>query len=763
MSRVFCSGRSQASLEYIIVIGVALAILTGLVVYSYYYSTAYSFSRIGQGLTLIANSVRSTVSYLSAQQQGSTFNFAFNSPGLDSTNSYFCGDYVVLSSQGQEAAQIMSLPVVGEIPLGTGNFQGQGVLAEQGGNTIVEMKFNLPIAFINTSYSLSAPYLNYNISFQSFSGALVQDVNFSVLVYTPANTLLASQSALFTSSGSYNGRINISHNYPDLKVIVSVPSMEVASALCYIPGHTLPLSIANTQYSPTSTPFQQEVIMNSSAYSEYENPSLNNVQFAYTNGTIIPSWLESGNLATFAGPGTAYINTSNSNLFNIGSAFTVVGWARISSTSGTFDQILVDKGSSTHPNQGYELFYGWGTDVYFGVGNSTGFYYAGPVSNLATAAGNWVQLVGVYDNGQVSLYVNGVLSASISVAGSTINTKSLYIGGLPNYHGLKGSVAGIQIYGSALTTSEIAQLYSNGIGSTPITGQDLLGWWPLADNTNDYSGNGNNGIATNVIYSATGSGSTATVYWLKLGQIPADSKLTSVNMNFYPTGYSVFNNKNTGEAPILSQAYGQYDDGAKVFNYYWNFSGTVLPTVFSEINPSTVSINNGINVSIPSGTKQGGIESNFAITSGMVYEAGITALYSKYYNYTYPGAVGLSVGNYANWNGYLFVFNASNIGWAVESNVSLKSGVGYHSLFLGTFPHTGTMEEAWPATGSEQYGYNGVYSTVSDSTYASGSTQRFAFGAFTASPNSYISAQWIRVRAYPPEGTMPSVTFGTLS
>ena len=36
------------------------------------------------------------------------------------------------------------------------------------------------------------------------------------------------------------------------------------------------------------------------------------------------------------------------------------------------------------------------------------------------------------------------------------------------------------------------------MGGAPIAGAGLVDWWPLDGNANDYSGNGNNGVATNV-------------------------------------------------------------------------------------------------------------------------------------------------------------------------------------------------------------------------------------------------------------------------
>ena len=56
-----------------------------------------------------------------------------------------------------------------------------------------------------------------------------------------------------------------------------------------------------------------------------------------------------------------------------------------------------------------------------------------------------------------------------------------------------GYISNIQIYNTSLSSSEIQTPYLEGIGGAPIRPQNLVAWWPLNGNANDYSGNGNNG------------------------------------------------------------------------------------------------------------------------------------------------------------------------------------------------------------------------------------------------------------------------------
>lgn len=62
--------------------------------------------------------------------------------------------------------------------------------------------------------------------------------------------------------------------------------------------HSVAIIISNDQPSPTSFPFQQMLSIDSSAFSAWEASNLQNVKFFYSDGTTIPSWLESGNANT---------------------------------------------------------------------------------------------------------------------------------------------------------------------------------------------------------------------------------------------------------------------------------------------------------------------------------------------------------------------------------------------------------------------------------------------------------------------------------
>ena len=110
---------------------------------------------------------------------------------------------------------------------------------------------------------------------------------------------------------------------------------------------------------------------------------------------------------------------------------------------------------------------------------------------------NWNFIVGDYNGITLTAYVNGGFRGSYGVSNIPIDTyNSIGMGS----QGFVGSIANVQIYNTSLSQPEIQALYQEGIGGAPIDLQNLVGWWPLNGNANDYSGNGNNGVPSNVVF-----------------------------------------------------------------------------------------------------------------------------------------------------------------------------------------------------------------------------------------------------------------------
>ena len=94
-----------------------------------------------------------------------------------------------------------------------------------------------------------------------------------------------------------------------------------------------------------------------------------------------------------------------------------------------------------------------------------------------------------------SIYVNGVLKATGTPPSQTENWNGGAFVGFDQYNNwyFNGQLADIQIYNTTLNGNEISASYLEGVGGAPVQLQNLVGWWPLNGNLNDYSGNNNNG------------------------------------------------------------------------------------------------------------------------------------------------------------------------------------------------------------------------------------------------------------------------------
>ena len=126
------------------------------------------------------------------------------------------------------------------------------------------------------------------------------------------------------------------------------------------------------------------------------------------------------------------------------------------------------------------------------------------MSGLTT--NHWYQVAATYDGANINFYQNGALLGTVAASGNIIASTAYPIIGaytsMATYF-FGGNIANVQIYNTSLSAIEVQGLYAEGIGGAPTRLQNLVGWWPLNGDAKDYSGNGNSGVATNVIFTST--------------------------------------------------------------------------------------------------------------------------------------------------------------------------------------------------------------------------------------------------------------------
>jgi len=256
-------------------------------------------------------------------------------------------------------------------------------------------------------------------------------------------------------------------------------------------------------------------VFNASSYSPRAQPGLCKVQRVNIPGSTIASLAGTcnGQLPQYASlfTGTSYVRIPHSSLidFNNVQSFSVQSWVKLTYNSNGF--FLIKGGVDATPGvnvRGYTLRYHGGLFA-AAIQDSTHSLWlwgTGVVPTIST----WYQLVLVVDRAANlgKLYVNGVQigsSTDISGVGSISSDWALMFGEWSpgnSYLPLNGMLSNVQIYNASLPASDVNKLYLEGMGGAPIDLAYLTGWWPLNGDTNDYSGNNNNGVPAGVSFTS---------------------------------------------------------------------------------------------------------------------------------------------------------------------------------------------------------------------------------------------------------------------
>jgi hypothetical protein len=123
-------------------------------------------------------------------------------------------------------------------------------------------------------------------------------------------------------------------------------------------------------------------------------------------------------------------------------------------------------------------------------------------SSAALLSGVWYQVAITFSPpNNFIFYVDGSASGSGSQT-TYASTYPIYIGN--QYPGgttpFSGDITNLQVYNATLSSAEVQGLYSQGIGVVPVRPQNIVGWWQLNGNGNDYSGLNNQGTTSNIAY-----------------------------------------------------------------------------------------------------------------------------------------------------------------------------------------------------------------------------------------------------------------------
>ncbi len=204
----------------------------------------------------------------------------------------------------------------------------------------------------------------------------------------------------------------------------------------------------------------------------------------------------------------AQFNGQNSNVTTLLPTTAVASvslfeWVYVPSLSekGAFIEVG-NSGTPTTPLYGYGIWVGSGNGGVAGNGLLGLFSWVRWI-NCNTNIGIGWHFVGLVlgSNGVPSCYLDGMLTATVPGSNAIAPISTMYIGSASDAgNSFNGLIANLQVYNTSLSANEITALYDEGIGGVPLNLNSLVGWWPLNSNANDYSGNLNNGVPTNIVY-----------------------------------------------------------------------------------------------------------------------------------------------------------------------------------------------------------------------------------------------------------------------
>ncbi len=214
-----------------------------------------------------------------------------------------------------------------------------------------------------------------------------------------------------------------------------------------------------------------------------------------------------------AGCSNSYINVGNSlALNNMQQGITVTAWINVA--NGFFeakasDHFPIVSKQASGNTAGYLFFVQSGNKYLSMVTDSNGGFsvaYAG--SPLSEGQWYFVAFSGSSSGSTFYINDNAVTTQGTFNSLALSTTANLIVGESYSQSGdwgsdASGNIANVQIYNTTLNSVSINALYAEGIGGAPVNLQQLVGWWPLNGNANDYSGNGNDGAPTRVGYIGT--------------------------------------------------------------------------------------------------------------------------------------------------------------------------------------------------------------------------------------------------------------------
>jgi len=223
----------------------------------------------------------------------------------------------------------------------------------------------------------------------------------------------------------------------------------------------------------------------------------------------------------------------------------------------------------------------------------------------------------------------------------------------------------------------------------------------------------------------------------------------------------------------LGLSYGQLDNGKNIFLLYDNFAGTTLSSIWSKFGSGTISVNNGITITVTSNQSATGIFTSFtnvpstgvisrawAIANSAGSSGGNDYVLAFGNNVTTSGSS--SINAYASsWWGYgnTYVSILKYVSGSASALVQVSDSAILNKLFYGYF--------MWYYT-NQSYLYSYESNTnktlsASDTTFNLSAINQFLYSIVTpGSGTSSFTTYTLAVYDAPPSGVMPTIALSLI-
>tara|TARA_B100001939_G_scaffold123694_1_gene107221 strand:+ start:4060 stop:5154 length:1095 start_codon:yes stop_codon:yes gene_type:complete len=161
----------------------------------------------------------------------------------------------------------------------------------------------------------------------------------------------------------------------------------------------------------------------------------------------------------------------------------ISAWFKLETTSASGDIMRIFEDS----NNNIRVFYHNPSSELRCVYKAGGITTSAVLTDVIEGDGNWHHVVGTWDNNTgdaVAIYLDGVLKQSTSgVSGTFTGTfTSASIGNNAEGGGFwKGNIDEVVLFNKALDSTEVSDLYNDGLPFNPQPLNDIVGYWKMGD------------------------------------------------------------------------------------------------------------------------------------------------------------------------------------------------------------------------------------------------------------------------------------------